>query len=104
MARHGKKFHAKKSFTLPLAVVAGFIPMGKGIWDRRSSITEVGRYLSAATTGYLPATGQYQAVWTTQFIKEGLLPIAGGLIIHKLANKLGINALLARNRVPIIRI
>jgi len=96
--RFQKRVTRKKQFTLPLAVVAGFIPPAVGAWNRRSSPTAMGNYLLAGFTGidngkFNPAALRYAA-----------LPIMGGFVAHKVASMIGINRALANARIPIIRI
>ncbi len=98
MARH-KRHSRSRSFTVPVAVVGGFIPLVNGMWVRRASLAEVGRFTSAALTGYFPGAG-----FQPSYMKDGALPIVAGIIAHKVANMLGINRMLARARVPILRI
>lgn len=100
MARKQKSRHSRPKMTIPLAVVAGFIPIIKGSWDRRASMTEVTRYLTVSTTGYDPVGKR----WTTEFLGQGTGAILGGFAVHWLANKIGINRLLGRAKIPLIRI
>ena len=91
---------ASAKMTIPLAVVAGFVPIVKGVWDRRTSTSEMTRYLTVSTTGYDPVAKR----WTAQYLGEGTGSILGGMAIHWAANKLGINRMLGRARIPLIRI
>lgn len=88
-------------FKLPIAVVAGFIP---GVWRVTSKMgagfntmaNEAGRvYL-----GYDSWTGQFNF----GAMKFGTLPIILGIVLHKVASRLGVNRALASAGVPIIRI
>lgn len=95
---HKKKFH-KKKFTLPLSVVAGFVPLGLGIWNRKAAPATIAPYVLGSLTGYVPGVG-----FSTQYMTEGAIPIFAGFITHWLAGRLGINRALGRAGVPIIRI
>lgn len=53
-------------------------------------------------TGYQPDP-RYDAFKFNR-MKEGLLPVMVGILVHKLAGRLGINRALGRAGVPIIRI
>lgn len=97
MAR--KKHYRRPGFTLPLAIVGGFMPMAVGAYNRRSTPGEIPKYLLASLTGYYPGVG-----WNAANMKDGALPLLAGMLAHKLAGRLGINRLLARARVPVIRI
>lgn len=103
MARKGKsKRRSRAGFTLPLAVVAGFLPLGIHAVDdyRVGGITHVGKGLTVRTTGYMVDTGKFELKYLTQ----GLLPILAGLVAHKVAGRLGVNRALGRARVPFLRI
>jgi len=90
----------KTKFTLPLAVVAGFVPVGVGIWNRRSSAQGIADYLQAGFTGITPGTGQFSFA----NLKQGLMPVTAGFLVHMVAGKLGINRAIARAGIPLIRI
>ena len=90
--------HRRTKFTLPLAVVAGFVPVGVGLWNRRGSSTEMGNFLQAGFTGM--SNGQF----SLGNFKMGLLPVAMGFVAHSIASKLGINRAIARAGIPLIRI
>ena len=94
------RVHRKQKFTLPLAVVAGFVPLAVGVWNRRSSATAIGQYVQGALTGIDPATGSFNLA----LLRGGTLPIVGGFAVHKIASMLGINRAIARAGIPVIRI
>ena len=91
---------AKAKMTIPLAVVAGFVPVAVGVWNRRSSGQAISDYLQAGFTGITPGTGQFNLA----NLKVGLMPIAAGFIVHKIAGMIGVNRAIARARIPLIRI
>lgn len=86
-------------FTVPLAVVAGFMPMALGLWGRRSSPQEMGRFAVISTTGY-DYVGHR---WTGEFLGQGIGSILLGMTVHTLANRFGINRAIGR-MLPIIRL
>lgn len=94
-----KRTHSRPKMTIPLAVVAGFVPVVVGVWNRRNSGTEIGNYLQSSFTG-VGSDGKFNL----QNLKTGLLPIGAGFIVHTLAGKLGINRAIARARIPFLRI
>lgn len=94
-----RRRHSRPKFTLPVAVVAGFVPLAVGTWNRRSSATAMSQYLSGALTGYVPGQG-----WNPALLKDGALPIILGIMAHKVAGRLGLNRAIARAGVPFIRI
>ena len=104
-----KKKRSYRSMTIPLAPIIGLAggfagPMGdspieyamKGDW--RSCIVR----LMKSYTGYDPNVGG----WNWEDLKHGLMPLVGGLLIHKFVggSPLNLNRVLARNKIPLIRI
>jgi hypothetical protein len=97
-----RKIHHKQKMTIPLAVVAGFMPLGidvahqlqAGEWE------QAGYVLQHNLIGVNPWTGK----WDTQGFSHGLYPILGGFGVHWIANKVGINRMLSQMRIPLIRI
>lgn len=94
----------KPKFTLPVAALAGFAPLVKGAYDGYQSggfngaLAEV----SVATTGYNPIYHNWNLTWA---LKRGWLPIIAGIAVHKfVGGRLGVNKMLARAGVPIIRL
>jgi len=94
-----KKVRRKKSMTVPLAVVGGFVPTALGVWNRRSSATAIGQYLQAGWTG-VDSTGHFNLA----NLRAGAIPAIAGMIVHMLASKMGINRMIAAARIPLIRI
>ena len=90
---------SKPKMTIPLAVVAGFVPTVVGVWNRRSSGNAISAYLQSSFTG-IGADGQFQFA----NLKAGLMPIVAGFAVHKIAGMLGVNRAIARARIPLIRI
>jgi len=89
-----------KKFTLPVAVIAGLVPTVSGVYARRSSLTEMGRFVTQAWTGYDPGGSGWQA----SYLRWGAMPALLGFAAHGLASKLGINRAIARAGIPIFRI
>lgn len=94
-----KRKHFHKKFTLPLGVIAGFVPLGVGIWNRKSNPSSIGGYVLGSLTGYVPGVG-----FNTQYMADGAMPIMAGFLAHYLAGRLGVNRALGRAGVPLIRI
>lgn len=86
--------------TLPMAVVAGFVPTAVGVWNRRSSGTEISNYLQRGWTGIEPGTGTFNFA----NLRKGAFPAVAGYFVHMIASKLGVNRALGRARIPLIRI
>lgn len=94
-----KRVRTKKQFTLPLAVVAGFVPAITGVWQRRQSATEITDYLRSSFTG-IQADGSFNF----GSLRTGLMPIVAGFLVHMVAGRIGINRAIARAGIPFIRI
>jgi predicted cobalt transporter CbtA len=82
-----------------MAVVAGFVPTVVGVWERRASGKQVADYLKAGWTG-LDTNNRFNLA----NLRQGLLPVVAGFIVHMFAGKLGINRAIARAGIPFIRI
>jgi hypothetical protein len=82
-----------------MAIVAGFIPVGVGLWNRRGNATDMGNYLQAGFTG-IGTDGKFNL----GNLRSGLLPVASGFLVHMFAGKLGINRAIARAGIPLIRL
>ena len=91
-----------KSMTLPLAVIAGFVPMGMNVWNsyKEGGLDKASQSLVAQTTGF----SRYDGKWHFDYLMAGMGPVLSGILVHKLANKLGINRAIARAGVPILRL
>lgn len=106
----GKKEKKKRSFTLPMALIApvaaSLFTAGKRGWGG-SPISEAmaGNYQNAAHhllvgwTG-IDTLGNFDPINGMQYTKMTLI----GAAVHWVASKLGVNRALGRARVPIIRI
>jgi len=98
-----KKHRRKARATLPLAVVAGFIPPARIILGESQGGRGIEGGAVAASRiflGYDSNSGQ----WDFQQLQYGFGPILMGFAIHKVAQMVGINRALAGARIPFIRI
>lgn len=93
-----RTYHARK-MTIPLAVVAGFVPTAVGVWNRRASGTEVANYLQAGFTG-IGTDGKFNLA----NLRVGLVPVLAGFGVHKIASMFGVNRAIGRSGIPFIRI
>lgn len=101
--RAKNKHHGHRTkFNIPLAVVAGFVPLGVSLYNARDTgIASIMSTLSKRMTGYDPGT----AKWNVSDMKCGTFSILGGMFVHWLVgSKLGLNRMLARTGVPLLRI
>ncbi len=90
-------------FTLPLAVIGGLVPAGVDVLAafKIGGAQTALEHVSLCTTGYDPADN----VWKPDFAARKLYgPLLLGTIVHKLASKLGINRMIARSGIPVVRI
>lgn len=111
MARKAKKSKgsSRAKFTLPVAVVAGFAPgVGRMVYHathndhgQGNAIANVGVEAGRIFLGYDSRSGSFNAT----DMMYGLLPVVLGGIIHKfIGGGLGVNRMLARAGVPILRV
>jgi len=96
------KHHKKPGMTVSVAVAAGFLPLVNQviIGFREGGIKRVGDRVCASLTGYDPAVER----WESAYLKNGTLPIVLGVLVHKLAGKMGVNRALGNAGIPFIRI
>lgn len=92
----------KKGFTIPIAVLGGFIPLLGGSYDAYRAHGAAGFRIDFVRrlTGYDTHLNQ----WHHESMWGGTFPIAIGLLIHKVASRLGVNRALASAGVPIVRL
>lgn len=96
-----RQYH-KPKMQISLAIVAGLIPPGVRAWAQfqAGGIQAAGESLSRDFTGYNPANN----TWSLGSLKAGLLPLIAGILVHKVANKFGVNRAIGRTGLPFIRI
>lgn len=100
-ARSKGKSHRKK-LTIPLAPIAGFVPLTLTAvttyqsYGPSAALNEV----SSALTGYNRNDGK----WFFSRMLKGWTPIIAGFTVHAIASRLGFNRMLGRMGVPFIRI
>lgn len=102
MARAKAKRRKRRGFTLPVAVVAGFLPGATNAWSALQSYGANGMatQLSRDYLGYDPKSQK----WYSQLMWGGAWPLLIGLVVHKGASMLGVNRALANAGIPILRI
>jgi len=94
--------HSAAKFTLPVAVLAGFAPLAYTTYRSYSEkgLDGASQALVAYTTGY----SRWENTWKFDYLLKGMGPVVAGIMVHKLAGRLGINRALSRARVPLLRI
>jgi len=96
----------KTQTTIPLGIIAGLAPTamfaleGFQIGGDQGGIKEAAHRVTMRLTGY-EWKGQ---VFSWPDLVAGWLPLAAGIFAHKAANRFGINRMLARAGVPLLRI
>ena len=98
-----KRVHRRRQTTIPLAVVAGFVPLAKDVWSgyKASGLSGAQHYLVGGITGYDSNTGKLNLPWALSHFWG---PVAIGVVAHKLAGRLGVNRALSRAGVPFLRV
>lgn len=99
-----KKGRKKSGFTIPILPIAGMAPgLIYGYKRGKQYGWEEGvRSMMGAYTGYhVYADGT--GVWSFKNMLRGAIPLAIGMIGHKIFGKLGINRALAAAKVPVLR-
>lgn len=94
--------HRAAKMTVPVAVVAGFLPLTMRAlagW-KEGGIEGASHQLIMGTTGY----DHREKKWRFPAMAQGLGPMLAGIVVHKLAGRLGVNRAIARAGVPFLRI
>lgn len=102
MARNNKKHRKGRSQTLSLAVIGGL-----GAWVYKSYSDRGPDGINGFTRNalmYLTGYDHWSGNWYVQNMKYGALPIGAGMFAHLVASRLGINRLLGRAGIPLVRI
>ena len=104
IVRYAKRAHRRAAkTTVPLAVLAGFVPLTKDVWGgyKSGGAAGAGHYLVGDITGYDSNTGGFNVPWA---LNHFWLPVGAGILVHKVASRLGVNRALGRAGVPFIRV
>lgn len=108
MARFRSKSRSrggKRKLTIPLAIVAGFIPAISDVMNTRDQyggLLGAIKHTGAGLIGYDTNNGNF--VGWRQAKAAGAGGILVGLAVHFGAQKLGINRMIAQAGIPVIRI
>jgi hypothetical protein len=100
-ARPRRRSHSK-GMTLPVAVLAGFAPLGVAALEgyQYNGAKGLAKRVTMGMTGY--------NIEDKKFYPQEMMKVTGpivlGLLVHKLAGKLGINRALAGAGVPFLRV
>lgn len=99
MAKTKEKTRKRPGVTIPLAMVMGTVPGVMAVAEPMPFKDRV-KTASAVFAGY----DMYSKKWAWDNFKRGGLPVLLGIGVHLGASKLGANKLLARAKVPWLRI
>lgn len=97
------KRRRSRGFTIPVAVIGGFIPLLSNTMGHYKSYGWNGasRYMTMALTGFDPQDRNFNF----GRMGMGLFPIMGGILVHKLVGgRLGVNRMLASTGLPWVRL
>lgn len=97
------KAHRRRAgMTVPLAVLAGFAPLGVSTIEgfKQNGAEGAMHYAVAGLTGWDTRTNK----WELAYMTRGTIPIVLGFLVHYAASRLGVNRALGRARVPFLRI
>jgi hypothetical protein len=95
-----KHFHKKP--TVSMAILGGFsVPVIQAVkvYQYAGPVNAFSNF-TQNMTGFVPTTGKFNA----GYMKQGLLPVCAGVLVHKVAGMLGINRMIAQAGIPLFRI
>jgi len=96
--RPKKRRSGRRKMTIPVAVVAGFIPLVSNTISQARSGNLAG--VTKTIVPYDPVSGRM----TWSYLGQGLIPIVIGFLVHKAAGMIGVNRMLSQANVPLIRL
>jgi len=99
----GRARSRRAAMTIPVALAAGFVPMIADIVSayKIGGTEAAAGHVSLCTTGYDPADGKWKPMFAFQHLYG---PLLAGVLVHKLAGRLGINRALSRAGIPLLRV
>lgn len=96
-----RSVHHKTQITIPITYVVGMLPLaGRAVELYKLGGVQELKYLSQA---FVPFDLNSKK-WFTGDLIYGLYPILGAAVVHKIADKLGVNRALKSAGVPFIRV
>ena len=96
--------HHKKKFTIPVAIVAGFLPMVMDINNTKDSMGIGGAIVHSAAGALIGYDTVGKRFNMNNWKAAGGPAIWIGFAAHFAAQKFGVNRMLARAKIPFIRI
>lgn len=106
ITRRVARRHRSKGFTIPLAIVGGLMP---AIFDVGTTVSVHGwlaglDHVSLCTTGITTKPDGHVEWHPAYALYKLWLPLGAGVVVHKLAQRLGVNRMLANAGIPFARI
>lgn len=103
--RYVRVGHRAKKMTLPVSLVAGFVPIGSRLFTSAKLLAKgdydgAGRYASLYIAGWDVNDRKFRP----SAIVNQWAPLLAGVVMHKAANRLGINRAIAAAGIPVIRL
>jgi hypothetical protein len=100
--KSGKRHHRRAKQGISLAILAGFAPTALFAWQgyQDQGIGEVPHRLIGRLVGYDINVHKF----SLDELAKGWIPIIGGALAHKMANRLGINRVVRRATMGFISI
>jgi hypothetical protein len=101
-----RSYRKRKGFTIPLAVVGGLVPTGLDVFHATQDYGWMAGldHVSLCTTG-ITSKPDGSVEWHPGYAAKKLwLPLGAGIVVHMLASKLGVNRMLARIGIPVLRV
>lgn len=101
-----KRRHGRPKATLSLGILAGLAPTAAFAYDGfkvggdQGGIVEAAHRVTMRLTGYEWKGG----VWSAAEFTKGWVPLLVGAFVHKTANRFGVNRMIARAGIPLLRI
>lgn len=103
MAKARRVYRSRASKGIPVAVLAGFAPVvGEALsaYQAGMGLTGITWALSSNLTGYSLKDHKF---YMNDLIR-GWTPIILGFVLHRVADKMGINRALANSGIPLLRV
>lgn len=103
-SRPKRRTHRRAGFTVSAAVLAGMAPVTiYAINDLKTGgVPSLLDGLARRLTGF--GTAGSGGLWEPKHLASGLLPILGGVAVHKLASRMGVNRAMAKAGIPFLRV
>lgn len=101
-----RRSRKSNGFTIPLAVVAGFVPAGLDIFHATQDYGIMAGldHLSLCTTGITTKPDGHTEFHPGYAAQRLWIPLGAGILVHMLASKMGVNRMLGRVGVPFLRV